>query len=331
MKINTHKIFLAVLTFLFPCMVYAQQVTLPAQTDRWVIQPDGSIKWTINGRLPHTDHIEMSGEKVSVWVQYGLDSAGSASVSRTVVFPTFRMLPDGTRTHIDYTFQDNELPRFFVNSRKLRTDLANGKKSGDLSYNITGISHKGIMRIAGTAGNPALVKIDRSIFPSVDKPLVIEKFAFTNVTGKPVTVTMEYLRREERTDSAKSKVRVHSVIMGSVDHGSRVVQPGTNTTFSVYYVATDFPAQPIKIDADSEEIARENRINTILSPLQLKTPDTLLNTAFAFAKIRGTESIYKTKVGYLHGPGGLAYYAAIWANDQAEYISPFFAFSGDSI
>jgi hypothetical protein len=187
------------------------------------------------------------------------------------------------------------------------------------------------MRIAATSGNPTLVKIDRSIFPSIDKPMVIEKFAFTNITDKPVTVTMQYLRREERTDSAKSKVRPHTVIMGSVDHGSRVVQPGANTTFSVYYLATDFPAQPIEIDVDAEEKAREKRINTILSSLQLQTPDTLLNAAFAFAKIRGTESIYKTKAGYLHSPGGLAYYAAIWANDQAEYISPFFAFLGDSI
>ena len=33
----------------------------------------------------------------------------------------------------------------------------------------------------------------------------------------------------------------------------------------------------------------------------------------------------------MHGPGGLSYYAAIWANDQAEYVSPFFAFSGDRL
>jgi len=33
----------------------------------------------------------------------------------------------------------------------------------------------------------------------------------------------------------------------------------------------------------------------------------------------------------MHGPGGLRYYAAIWANDQAEYINPFFAFLGDEI
>ena len=56
----------------------------------------------------------------------------------------------------------------------------------------------------------------------------------------------------------------------------------------------------------------------------------MLNTAFAFAKIRTTESIYETKGGLMHGPGGGAYYAAIWANDQAEYANPFFPFLGDA-
>jgi hypothetical protein len=55
----------------------------------------------------------------------------------------------------------------------------------------------------------------------------------------------------------------------------------------------------------------------------------VLNTAFAFAKIRAAESIYLTKGGLMHGPGGGRYYAAIWANDQAEYANPFFAFLGD--
>jgi hypothetical protein len=30
----------------------------------------------------------------------------------------------------------------------------------------------------------------------------------------------------------------------------------------------------------------------------------------------------------MHGPGGESYYAAIWANDQAEYINPYFPFTG---
>ncbi len=66
-----------------------------------------------------------------------------------------------------------------------------------------------------------------------------------------------------------------------------------------------------------------------MSLLKLETPDPVLNTLFDFSKIRGTESIYNTKGGLMHGPGGLRYYAAIWANDQAEYINPFFAFLGD--
>ena len=55
----------------------------------------------------------------------------------------------------------------------------------------------------------------------------------------------------------------------------------------------------------------------------------MLNKAFAFAKVRATESIFATKGGLMHGPGGGRYYAAIWANDQAEYANPFFAFLGE--
>lgn len=43
---------------------------------------------------------------------------------------------------------------------------------------------------------------------------------------------------------------------------------------------------------------------------------------FAFAKLRGAESIYRTKGGLMHGPGGEAYYAAVWANDQASISTP---------
>src|SRR5690606_2342158 len=153
------------------------------------------------GRLPHRDHIEMAGEKVALWVNYGLDSTGRSEIFRTIVFPTFRTLPDHTRSHISYSFSDAELPRFYVDNRLLQTDLAQGRRSGNLSYNIKSISHKGIMRINAEAGNPALVKIERSFFPSVHRPMALEKFVFTNITDKELTISMEYLKREVRTDS----------------------------------------------------------------------------------------------------------------------------------
>lgn len=324
----------SVIAFFF-CLVHSisngQSVGLPKQTDRWAIEPDGSIAWNINNNLPHTDHIEMAGEKVAIWVEYGLDSAKRSKISRTLVFPTFRMLPDGTRTHISYSFQDTELPRFYINKKLFDPASAKSSKKGSLGCDIKSINHKGIMRINAEIGTPVVATLERSFFPSVDQPMAIEKFVFTNVSETDLSVSMEYLKREVRTEPSMSKVQSHSVIMGTVTEGNQVVKPGKSVTFAVYYLATDHPDQLPLINPDAEEQKRVGRVAEIAAPLKLETPDKILNTAFEFAKLRATESIYKTKGGYMHGPGGLAYYAAIWANDQAEYINPYFAFSGDRI
>ena len=60
----------------------------------------------------------------------------------------------------------------------------------------------------------------------------------------------------------------------------------------------------------------------------LETPDPVIDTQFRYAKLRAAESIVATRGGYMHAPGGESYYAAIWANDQAEYVNPFFPFLG---
>lgn len=304
---------------------------LASAQDRWAIQEDGSIRWEVKDRLPHTDHIEMSGEKVSVWVRYGLDSIGRSDIFRTVVFPTFRLLPDGTRTHISYSFADSDLPRLYLNNRLINLQLVkNGPgRAGELSYNIKSFSHKGIMKITAQAGTPALANVERTIFPSVDKPLVLETFVIRNITDQPMNVYMEYLRKEVRTDAKRSKGSQHSMMTGSVNDGTQTIAPGGSASFSVFYLASDTPQSLSTIHPQQEETARAARVASLDDKLQLETPDKILNTAFAFAKLRATESIFKTKGGYMHGPGGLAYYAAIWANDQAEYINPFFAYLGD--
>jgi hypothetical protein len=329
MRANKNYFFSTLIILSTHLTIHAQQKNLPVQNNRWVIQQDGGVSWKITDRLPHADHIEMSGEKVSLWVGYSVDATGVAKITRTVVFPTFRMLPDDTRSHIAYTFQDNELPRIYIDHKLLK--INNTQEAGDIPLKVSSISQHGIMRISAQAGSIGMVDVERSLFPSVDKPLAIEKFKLTNTGNKPVTVSMEKLKREITTDSVTSKASAHTVIMESVNAGNRVLQPGQTTYFSICYLATDHPGVLHPVDPSAEEKAREKRIADILSPLQLETPDSILNTEFAFAKIRATESIFKTKNGYMHGPGGLSYYAAIWANDQAEYVSPYFAFSGDSI
>jgi len=331
MKFLKKKAFLISLLLIVKLTVYSQQTILLEQNDRWSIQPEGSISWHINDKLPHSDHIEMSGEKASLWVAYGVDSAGIIRITRKVVFPTFRMMPDETRSHIAYTFDDNELPRIYINNRLLKTDISKREQGNNLAFVTKSINQHGIMRILAETGKSASIKIERSLFPSVYKPMAIEKFVITNMGNKPVTVSMEKLNRAVTTDTFRSKSSPHTVVMKTVNDGSRVLQPGRSAVFAVCYFATDHPEKPFPVDPEAEEKQRAKRIDQILSPLQLETPDSILNTAFAFAKIRATESIFKTKRGYLHSPGGLEYYAAIWANDQAEYVSPYFAFSGDSI
>ena len=39
--------------------------------NRWVINPAGGITWQIDEKIPHEDHIEMSGLKVSTVLRYG--------------------------------------------------------------------------------------------------------------------------------------------------------------------------------------------------------------------------------------------------------------------
>ena len=253
MKFYINKALIIILIVLAQHTLYAQKTILPQQNDRWSIQHNGSITWDIKDRLPHADHIEMSGEKVSLWIAYSVDTSGISKITRTVVFPTFRMLPDDTRSHIAYTFEDNELPRIYVNNQLLRFDISGKNESGGVAYQLKSINQHGIMCMSAEAGNPSMVKIERSLFPSVNKPLAIERFKFTNISNKPVTVSMENLKREVTTDTLRSKSAPHTVIMESVNDGSRVLQPGQSTAFTVCYRATDHPLSPVSISPETEE------------------------------------------------------------------------------
>ncbi|MCM1532815.1 MAG: hypothetical protein NC114_11195, partial [Ruminococcus flavefaciens] len=85
---------------------------------------------------------------------------------------------------------------------------------------------------------------------------------------------------------------------------------------------------PVAADAEAEYAGRMEFLRQMDDNLVLDTPDKVIDTEFRYSKIRASESIFKTKGGYMHGPGGESYYAAIWANDQAEYVNPFFPYLG---
>jgi hypothetical protein len=320
---------LTVACILFASTTHSQLASLTPQNDRWTIQPDGSIEWKVDNRLPHQDHIEMSGEKISVWMQYGVDTSGRSRYVRTFVFPTHRLLPQRTIAHMTYSVTDEELPRILINDRLLKTGVYNAAIQTDQPEKVVSIRQKGIMEVRSEIGRDRGLLLKRLFFPSIDKPLAIEKLVFVNAGKQPQKVEMEQLQRESSPAPGRTKEGPHHFVISTIGHGEKTIQPGDSVVFIISYQATRANETALITNATAEESARAARIETILSLLKLETPDAVLNTMFDFAKIRGTESIYNTKAGLMHGPGGLRYYAAIWANDQAEYINPFFAFLGD--
>jgi hypothetical protein len=292
---------------------------LPAQS-RWRIVQDGGITWEVEPGQAHKDQIEMSGRKVSLIVSYGVRQDGSpAPFERQIVFPTLRTIPNDTHASLQYTFGEDAAPRFFVNGRAVRAETA------------TSIHLRGLLAVHSVLGPRKDVALTRAIFPSTTKPAVVETYTFRNTSGKPVTVEMEETKKTVRTLPQKGVTGAYVVSSRTLDDGLRTVPPGESATFSLLFSARQSDEPELAIDPPAEEAARRERVDGFLSNLILETPDPVLNTAFAFAKIRTTESVYETKGGMMHGPGGGAYYAAIWANDQAEYANPFFPFLGDAV
>lgn len=308
------------------------QTNLPALHNNWQIENSGSIFFDADKNLPYSDHIEMSGSNVSLWVQYGVDTSKHLSLSRTVVFPNFRILPNDTHGSLMYTFKDGDLPRFFIDGKPLRGDIISGRFYKPLDEKVSGITHNGIMKISSSLQSKTTsLQVERKLFPSVDQAAAIEAITFKNIGASAITVTMESKRQIIKTDSAASFPKSHHLVASSVGSGTVLLQQGQSVEFGVSYQATDDVSNVTTLDIQQETVKRERRMTDFTEHLQLQTPDTILNTAFEFAKRRIGESIFTTKVGPMMCPGGLSYYAAIWANDEAEYSNPFYPFTGDSL
>ena len=286
---------------------------------RWSITDDGGIAWTVKPGEAHQDNIEMSGEQVSVIVFYGVDATGKLTISRQVIWPMLRFQPNKTRDHLALTFSEDAAPRLFIDRLAARNET------------LTRVHHKGISRFEGTYGRNKEIAFTRLVFPSTTQAAVIDTTTLTNNSTADVVIEVENNERTINTNPARGIYGGYIASARTIGTGERVLKPGESTTYSLILNAQRASAPPLEIDVAAEQRARTDRVASFLATLQLETPDPVLNTAFAFAKIRATESIFRTAGGLMHAPGGGAYYAAIWANDQAEYANPYFAMTGDAI
>lgn len=269
-----------------------------------------------------SDHIEMSGFYASVIISYGRDKSGRLRLMRHLVVPTLRIEPNVTQSSFSCNFYSSQL-----------NIKINGTKAVEYPEVIT---IKGTLKIESKCADS--VTITRELLPAVDRPAVIEVIKIKNQgnTSARIEINSKVFEKKLNRALCVGNTEIKSVsaavcsdmFYAAAGFNSNVfLKKGeSKQVYCLYYAVQDTEIKPFSI---SEEICkRRNFINEMFTSLKLKTPFKELDAQFAHCILRGSESIFKTKNGLMHAPGGGNYYAALWTNDQCEYANPFFPFSG---
>lgn len=248
----------------------------------------------------HFDHIEIGGEQVAGVVTYGVQS-GEPYFKRQFAFPNIRIQPNNT--HGTYQPEYNGSPISFEEKDVFeRVEL------------------DGVLSIFSHAGE---LQIVRRFFPSVELPVFYEQIELYNGGKNEVSPKWETLQKIEVKLACEGYVSAEC----SCETPCRKIGAGERVTLVFAYTAR-YANEEISKENDPLE-KRRARVEEIMSQCDITTGNETVDTMFAFAKLRAAEGLCNTPKGMIHNPGGLAYYAGIWCNDQCEYVAPWFAFTGD--
>lgn len=289
------------------------------ENSRWTPTEEGGITWNVASNDTHHDHIEMSGKRVSVVLRYGVDANGQFQLNKSMVWPLLRTIPNNTHASLMRRYDWNPLEGITVNGRALTT----GEK-------VKSLSLKGMLTVQSEFDQGWYDRYDltRTYFPSTELPALIEMYALTNRGKGNLRIEIPETIQKARTDAKQGVDGSYCITSTLQQQGVFYLKPGETLEFTAHIAATKQGEAEVKPDAKEEKARRQALVSGLMENLVLETPDPVIDRMFAFSKIRACESIYQTKGGPMHGPGGESYYAAIWANDQAEYVNPYFPYTG---
>lgn len=299
----------------------AQEVSQQEQNRiYWKITGDHTITWDVllSPYLPHSDNIEMDGKRVAAIITYEVDVNRKLTISRDVIFPQLRFYIESSennwrnyRAYLRGVYSDQFLPMIVTEERTFEPGP------------VDSVQINGMIRFYHGRSQGLLV--ERTLLPSMDDRLFTEIWKITNVTDKIKKLEIgktRFLKTQVGQNGFFTK-KVYADTTGKI-----TIEPGKTFEFAVYFTA-ELNDETLPKDTYRDVLRERNAfLDTMQRNLVLETPDPVLNTLFYFSKIRAAESIYETKMGLVHSPGGGRYYAGVWANDQAEYSGPFFPFLG---
>ena len=248
----------------------------------------------------HSDRIEIGGEQVACVVTYGVID-GEPYYKRQFAYPNMRIQPNNT--HGTYQPETDQSPISFEEREVFeRVEL------------------DGVLSVFSRAGE---LHIAHRFFPSVELPVFYEQIELYNGGKKELSPKWETLRRYDLKLACEGYVSAEC----SCQTPCRKIKAGERVTLMFTYTARYANE---KIPREENPLSkRRARVEEIMAQCDITTGNEIVDTMFAFAKLRAAEGLCKTQKGMIHNPGGLAYYAGIWCNDQCEYVASWFAFTND--
>lgn len=283
----------------------------------WKVDSTGRcIVWHVEPGTAHADHLEMAGKQVAAVLRYGVWEDGSFHIEKSMVWPMLRTIPNDTHASLMRRFPWDVMKSVFVNGQLIRERVREIRFDGTLQ--VESEIHDGVM-------------LQRVYFPSTDRPALVELYRLKNVGECAVTVEWPSVDMRTQTPAEQGVYGIYQMRLQTDGASTFRLHPGEEKSFSASIAACRQDEVCAEgVSAEEEWNLRMEKVRGWTDALVLETPDPVIDCMFAFSKLRACESIYETKGGPMHGPGGETYYAAIWANDQAEYANPFFPFVGDA-
>ena len=300
-----------------PLATAEEEVAAPPTASRWMLGKGVTTEWLVNKEthLPHQDFIEQGGLRVGQIVHYQIDAERNLSLKRSVIWPSLRK---GKNTMFDGVINDYE-------AKDIEPAITvDGKPLGAIA--VERVLLDGTLTIQGLVGTDFAVT--RCAFPSTTMPTAIDRWTVRNISKTTHTVAVAPLALSSKIDGPFG---TNLTEVSCTAPASTSLAPGKEIVFAVLFSGrlSSEAKSKTEINLATEERARRAYVASIQGNLRLETPEPELDRAFAFCKLRVAEAINDTRGGKMLAPGGRAYYAAAWCNDNVEYAGPFFPFLGD--
>ena len=309
----------AVFPLLFAALPLAGILAAAEETaeSRWVLGKGVSTEWLVNKetRLPHEDFIEQGGLRVGQILHYRVDAERTLTQKRSIIWPSLRK---GKNTMFDGVINDYEAKDIEP------TITVDGKPLGPIT--VERVILDGTVTVQGLVGTDFAVT--RCTFPSTTLPTAVDRWTIRNISKTNRSIAVAPLSLSSKIEGPYG---TNVTEVSCTAPTSTSLAPGKEMVFAVLFRGrlSSEAKSKTEIDVATEERARRAYVASLQANLRLETPEPELDRAFAFCKLRVAEAINQTRGGKMLAPGGHAYYAAAWCNDNVEYAGPFFPFLGD--